>query len=287
MATQPVEAPEAAPPVIEDNDNQTRDYEAEARRQGWRPEEEHPEGKPPPKDGFKTAQEFVENAEQWGVTKDRKINRLEDEVGFLKRQNKRLMNAEHDRYQDALEQARAEMREAARIGDEEAYDKAEKKADKIQQKTGADYMQGEDPQVEFARFRRDNRWLDRGQLPSASPEEADAVALFTSLSAQYVAQGLDKQLAPTEFFAKIRKEMEDEMPGLFDGTARPAPRQRPASDVAPVTNRVAGKKAKTGANLPPEAKATAERYMRMGVFDVKTKEEAWNEMAKNWKGEWA
>ena len=284
MATQPVETTE--PPVIIENDNQARDFDAEARRQGWKPPEEFAEGEEPPKGGFKTAQEFVEKADEWGVTKDRKIHRLEDEVGFLKRQNKRLMNSEHDRYQDALAQARAEMREAVQIGDTEAYDRAEKKAEKLQEKTGQDFMQGEDPNVELARFRRDNRWFDRGQLPSASREEADAVALFSSISAQYVAQGLDRQLAPSDFFAKIRQEVEDEIPSLFDGSPRVA-RSKPASDVAPVTNRAAQKRAKTGANLPADAKATAERYMRMGVFDVKTKEEAWNEMAKNWKGDWA
>lgn len=291
MATQPVETAEQTPPPETTNDNAIpgetapRDYEAEARRMGWKPEEEFADGdKRPAK--FKDAESFVRDAEEWSANQKKTINRLMDEVGYLKRQNRKLMDADQVRYAEALEQVRREMREAVRVGDEQEFDRLEKKADTLRKANGADVLQGENPEVEFARFRRENRWLDRGQLAAATREEADAVALFRTITESYVAQGLDKEMPPSQFFAKVREEIEAEIPSLFNPN-RPATRDKPASDVAPVGNRSGVKRAKTGANLPAEAKATAERYMRMGVFNVKTKEEAWNEMAKTWKGEWA
>lgn len=284
MATQ-LKEPDPIGEVIETQTEPDRDYEGEARRMGWKPEDEFADGDKRPR-AFKDAETFVRDSEDKAGLQKQTIAHLKEEISFLKRQTRKLMSAEQNAYANALTDIQAKMKDAVASGDVAEFEALDQKADKIRKDMGGEgFMQGEDPAEEFATFRRDNKWLDRGALASASREEADARVLFGQVCDRFVAQGLDKQMAPSRFFAKARGEVESEYPGVFE--AKAAPRAKPASDVAPVGNRAPPKGARTGANLPADAKATAERYVRMKVpgFSGKTNAEAYNLFAQSYQWE--
>lgn len=283
MATQleePITTPDAVIANGADNITDARDFEAEARLKGWKPEEEFEEGEKRPAK-FKDAETFLKAEEDVSGFQKKTIARMAEEINFLKRQAKRLMQSEQNAYANALEKVREDMSEAWDAGDKAKFDKLEAKAEKIRTDMAADggFMRGEDPNEVFHSFRRENLWLDRGALASASREEADARVLFNQVCDRYVAQGLDKQMAPSEFFAKAKLEVEAEYPDILTGAK--APRPKPPSDVANVTNR--GTALRNNVSLSADEKAQAERYMALkipGFRDCKSKDEAHKLFAK-------
>jgi hypothetical protein len=108
----------------------------------------------------------------------------------------------------------------------------------------------------------------------------DARAFADRLADRYARQGKHQEMSPDAFFQMIADETLAKYPSLNQRQ----PRQKPASDVASPTQRTVARGARTGANLPPEAKDHAERYMRMGIYKVKTKQEAYDLFAKSYTG---
>ena len=285
MATQPLVAdapPDAviADPIIPDaGEAQTedaRDYEAEALKRGWRPETEF-KGDPAQ---FIDAETFIKREDEMMPLLKKKLSRMEREVEDIRRENKKIKRLEQNAYQTARADVIDEMEKAVESGDIAAFRKLQGKMTELE--TAAperDATRGEDANEQFLKFRRENKWFDKGALASADPAEAEARVLFIQLSDHYVGKGLDKELSPSEFFEKVRAEVEAEIPQLH---AKPT-RQK-ATEAVAGTTRPSGvaKSARVGANLPADAKATAERYMRQGVYKVKTNEEAYNLFAKDY-----
>jgi hypothetical protein len=278
MATQ-LKEPEIAEEAAEAVDplqTQERDYEAEARVRGWRPEEEFTG-----KSEWVDAETFIKRGEEnLGLAKAT-IDQLRKRVSVLEGMNKKLTKLEQAAYSNAMDAIRAEMREAVTTGDQAAFDALDQKAEQLRKDMAEETPQshGEDPNAEYLTFREANPWYDKAGLASATETEIEARLFADRLSDRLAAEGLTKSLAPSAFFDRVAKETKEKFPLLG---AKPV-REKPNEAVAGVTRGQRGS-AKTGANLPADAKAAAERYMNnnVGAFgQCKTKEEAHNLFARD------
>ena len=73
---------------------------------------------------------------------------------------------------------------------------------------------GENPATEFIRFRESNPWYDLGGLAGATQSEKQARALADITADKYAAQGLQRKIPPSEFFALVGEEVRRQIPGL-------------------------------------------------------------------------
>jgi hypothetical protein len=281
MATQFADAGTEIPGEGVPNDNteqqtEVRDYEAEARAQGWRPKEEF-RGNP---DAWTDAETFVKRADEVLPLIKKQNAHLKREIDDLKKLVRKVTASERASHTNALAEIRAQMEEAVETGDVAAFKKLDAKADKLRSDIVEDtpgLVHGEDPQEAFDSFRETNSWYDKANLASASETEIEARLFADRLADKYAKQGLQDTMAPSEFFAKIADETETKFPLLKARAAR----AKPASDVAGVTRPGAGSKAKTGANLPADARAQATRFHAQGVYGKKTLSEALDAYAKS------
>lgn len=268
MATQLEEAPDEG--VIGE-----RDFEEEARSQGWTPKEDF-KGNP---EQWIDAEAFVKRGESVMPLLKKQNQSLKGEIDFLKRQVKKLAQAEQKAYESALADLKSQAEEAVQYGDVEAYRKIDKKIDTLR-KDIEDEAQSDDPGLAFAEFREANEWYDLGGLAGASDSERRARALADRIADKLAAQGLQKELTPSQFFQRVAEQVKEQIP-MLGGEAKQA-KPKPPSDVAGVTRPGAGRTARNGANLPPEAKAQALRFFERGIIKAKDKAEALDKFAKDY-----
>lgn len=281
MATQLAEAPEAAEPAEVANDIKVqtapveRDYEAEAKAQGWTPKEDFR--------GDETrwvdAETFMKRADEVMPLLKKQNAHLKSEIDQLKRSMRKVVASERNAHANALAELEARQEAAVETGDVAEHRRIGTEIKRLGEVMADDtpgQSHGEDPAEQFDTFREANPWFDKANLASASETEINARLHADRLAEKYVRQGLDKEIPPSEFFERVARETAEKFPAL---NAK-APRPKPASDVAGVTPPGA-RGAKTGANLPPEAKETVRRYMRQGHFKG-TFEESCNLFAKDY-----
>lgn len=259
-----------------------RDYEAEAKAQGWTPKEDF-RGDP---NRWVDAETFVRRADEVMPFLKKQNGHLKREIDDLKKMTRRLMKSEQSAYQNALADIQAKMQEAVEAGDVEAWERLDKKKDSLRDNAARDAETASPDKraidKAFTDFRDEHDWYDLGGLPGASDAEKRARAYADREAERMVQEGLADTLAPDSFFAELAERTAKRFPTVNGATPRP----KPPSDVAGVTRPNGARNARTGANLPQEAKEHAERYMNAGIFKVKTKAEAYDLMAKSfdWDG---
>lgn len=279
MATQLAETPAETLDTGQDTGEQQsggeRDWNAEAIAHGWRPLEEF---KGDPRQ-FVDAETYVKRADEVLPFVKKENKQLRGKIEFLERQIKKVMKSEQEAYSSALADVKAKMEKAVVTGDVAAFNTLDKKAEDIRKNMAAD-TPGADRQAEAMRafndWRDKNEWYDLGNLAGADADEKLKRAYADRMMDANVE--LTKTLDPADFFEHIA--------GLVDAKYPPsrAPRPKGTEAVAGVTRGGAAKSAKTGANLPAQAKETAERYVRQGIpgYKGKTKAEAYDLFAKDW-----
>lgn len=276
MATQLAEEP---PQVEAANDEQSapRDYEAEARLRGWKPLDEF-KGDPAK---HVDAQTFVQRADEIMPILRNENKSLKREIDDLKKMVRRVTQSEQAAYQNALADLKARQEAAVESGDIEEHRAIDKQIDKLRENIQADtpgLVGGEDPAEQFDAFREANPWYDKANLASASEIEIEARLLADRTAEKFARQGLDNELTPSEFFAKVAEVVEAKFPLL----KAKQPRPKPQSAVEGVTPRGTGGKAKTGASLPPEAKMQATRFYNQGIIKAKSLTEALDKYAEKY-----
>lgn len=279
MATQlaQVEEPGDGGTTVEfDDDSQTveRDYEAEARAHGWTPKEEFKGDE----SRWVDAETFVKRADEVMPLLKKQNQGMKAKMAELERTIKRLTRAEAAAYENAMADLKAKQEDAVERGDLTAHRAVAKQMETLQKEATADAEPQEDGQEAYLAFREANAWYDRAALASASEMEVEARLYADRQADKYARQGKTSEMSPTEFFALIASDVATRFPLLGKKQAR----EKPDSAVAGATPRARQSNARTGANLPPEAKEHAERYMRMGIYKVETKEEAYNLFAKSY-----
>lgn len=275
MATQLAEADDTPLAANDEARTEGRDFETEARVQGWRPQDEF-NGDPAK---WADAETFVKNGEHSVGIQKKTIAAMAKKISIMEGTIKKLTRAEQSAYASAVADLKAKQEEAVEAGDIAAFKALDGRIDKLRENAESELpatRHGEDAAEQFDTFRDANPWFDRANLASATDIEKDARIWADKLAERMVRQGLDKQLAPSDFFERVAEETVAQFPQLK------ARREKPASDVGGVTRPGGSRTAKTGANLPAEAKAQAERFMAQGIFKVKTKAEAYERYAASY-----
>lgn len=280
MATQLKEPDQIDDTGVDEPQTQERDYEAEARVRGWRPPEEFA-GKGEPLD----AKSFLERGEERDGLAQATVKQQNKRISILESMLKKVQKSEQRAYENALADLKRQQEDAVATGDIAAFRTLDADAEKLRKDMTSDTPNhGEDPDEKYDDFREANPWYDKANLASASEAEVEARLFADRLADRLIRQGVQNTLSPTAFFERIASETEANFPTLRSKS----PRTKPASDVAGVTRTGAARNARTGANLPPEAKSAAERYMRqkIGAFGkCTTKAEAHELFARDFDWE--
>lgn len=278
MATQLAVPDEVQIAANDEAQTEGRDFEAEARVQGWRPQDEFT-GDP---EKWIEAEAFIKSGERSGGFLKKSNDALARKVAILERTVKKLTREGRDAYANAIADLKTQQKEAVESGDVAAFERLDGKLDKLREEV-SDTPAGDksdEAKSAFRAWRRENPWFDKATLASATDVEKSARVYADQIAEEFMSDGLDKQLTPAEFFAKVAEEVEQEFPALKGG----ARREKPASDVGGVTRPGGSRTAKTGANLPPAAKAHAERFIQIAIPGYKdlSKQAAYDLYAKSY-----
>lgn len=244
-----------------DVDTTPRDYEAEARQHGWMPKEEF-KGDP---DRWSDAKTFVDRTDEVLplVKKEKRILKQENET--LKRDMRHMVarfdTIEKRAYERAMADLEKRHTEAVEMGDVAGATKATKDMVALERETvaaPAPPASEQDVMEALIEFRDDNPWYDKGGV------ERD----YADLLAQKHA-GEAKKMPPSEFFAmigdKVREKYKDRLGKNEEDDDDPKPRRKVLSPVEGGGPR-RPRGGKSGADLPPEAVRTADRFIRMGII---------------------
>jgi len=219
-----------------------RDYEAEAKLDGWLPRDEWT-GDP---EKHKTAQEFVEAGEKIGGILKSKIGRLEERIESLTQSNaefKKFTDAQLSKEQEKnkkliseLEQAR---KEAITDGDGEAFNRADQRINELRNNTNYDTHEHSQMANQWT---IDNPWY-------VSNEKLGRYA--DGIAEQVVAQGYTGQA----YFNELTRRVKATFPEEFSN-----PNKARSSVETGGDKEVKDSKTRKWENLPEEAKAAAIRF---------------------------
>lgn len=236
------------------------DREALAREGGWIPEDEWDHTKTPPKSGFKSADEFLDDGIQIQKSMAKKLESMEakltksnealeqQQTDFRKMSD--LVHQSHEAELDALKRDLERKRSAAiDEGDSEAAIAADREINELNNRSTS--AAGIDPAAQAAV----DRWVSANQWYADNPDlrkEADQIGVL--LDREGVIPPGPARLAAVE--AEIRRRFPDELsservvggaPGSPEGSAR-------------TTRKTSGR---TYEDLPTEAKSAYDRMKKL------------------------
>lgn len=264
MATQPIETTASPVPGNGADDGGPRDYQAEARGQGWIPLE-HFKGDPA---NFVDAEEFVLRADKRMPLLTKRNIILERELKDLRKSALRMEEHFTKAEQRIRDELTAKMEVAVERGDVAGFRKLKGESDAL---GDAPQAGGTDDALEvFEDFCTKNTWYERGNLASATDDQVEA-RLYTdrrlrTMSRAAQSAGLSGKALKAQVeadFATIEDEVAEKFPGLNART----PRAKPASDVAGVTRGgTRSSAARTFTDLPPEAQRACDKWVKQGLI---------------------
>jgi hypothetical protein len=228
--------------------DEERDFEAEASKEGWAPQEQW-KGDP---DKWKTAEQFVKDGENInGILKSR-VGKLEERVSEVLNSNRQLNElskralakekAENERLLDELAAAR---KQAVTDGDGDAFERADRE---IQNLRNFNTPEGPQPLPPAAQeWIAKNDWYGKNDTLSI---QADGIA------DRLRAQGFD-DTSPV-YFAELTKRVQEAFPNEFENPKR----NRPNGVESGGTKSVKDSGKKTFDDLPKEAKDQLALFQR-------------------------
>jgi hypothetical protein len=238
-----------------------RDYDNEARAQGWKPQEEY-EGD---SEKWVDAKTFVERGDKYvGIVKDR-LDRTEKRLKYQEQ-----LNNDFKRYMERQEKAHAaqlnglaaqleqERKRAVSAGDGEAFDRAEKRLQDVRKQQDAvkipqEQTQQSGPPPEWAQeWMQENPWYGKDRAATAVAET-------------YAKELREAQpfLEDREFMDEVAKYVKTELPHKFENKKKT---QAPEVEIEAQTSVPQTKGPKTYNSMPPEAKAEFNRLAKEGIF---------------------
>ncbi len=279
MATQLAEPTNTVEPA-ETNDNAApeRDYEAEARTHGWRPQEEF-KGDP---SAWTDAKTFVERADTVMPLLKKQNRELLQKIDRLETTVKRLTRSEREAHESRIQALKAKQEEAVETGDLEGHRAVSEQIDKLQRSADGVQPSQDDVNSAWVGFLEKADWYGRADLPAATQEDM-AKRLFADTTMRKMAEveKYDRSHGPADFMAEVMRRVEERFP-----EQKPEPR-RNVENVAGVTRQNVNRNARVGANLPVEAKRQAERFIKMiPGYRGLTPQQAYDKYAKDfdWEG---
>lgn len=254
MATQPVE-------VIEADEPQTpRDFEAEARRQGWKPLEEFkgdPEKWTDAETFAKRADDNLPMLQKTTQAQARKLERMERDLKFALGQ---LQTAERRSYEKAKADLEQRQDEAAEVGDLASVRKARDDLKKLNEDVAtqaapiATPREAEEAVIEW---REANPWYD------SDPVARDYANLVAADNVD-----LAKTMRPAEFYEMVAEKVKTRFGARLEvaDDDDPKPARKKVSAVEGATPRKGPRGSRTFSDLPVEAQRMADRFVERGYL---------------------
>lgn len=243
-------------------DDTPPDYRAEATKMGWVPLEEF-KGKP---EHHVDEETFYNDALRFMPLAKATIRKLSGRLDAMEREGKKaaefFSKSEQRAYERALTDIRAEQEAAVESGDVEAHRAAAKKLDALEKPEALkpDDITPEQRAEDFADWGKANKWYATNAVMQSY---ADAQAgMLAGKKGGHLNRG-DLDVVSE----KVRAKFEDEYPEAFGTAPRPRPRS-PVEGVQPGRGKSNGS---TYADLPPEAKAMCDKWVKNG--QIKSRED--------------
>lgn len=235
---------------LEPEGNNEPDYEAEARRQGWVPEEEW-KGDDKPKE-FVDAKTFVERGKEIDDKLKNKVSSLEAELAEIKKSNRefkkhqdRILQKEREERNQLLKQLEAQREQAITEGDGETFTRTDRQINELRE------TEPVPDQREYDRIAQEwlsqNRWYE------------------TNRKLHYLADGIADDLqregyVGQAYFNELTRRVRELEPGEFE-TPKPPPaveggRASGTSEPDP----------RSFEALDNESKAAFERFFKSGYY---------------------
>jgi len=238
-----------------------RNYEEEARKSGWTPEEEW-KGEPP-KQGFKTAEQWIKDGEDILPIVKSKLEKVEAKLEEQTRVNKEFgeffqnfKEKEKGEKTKLIEELEAVKKQAIDDGDGAAFLKAEQEIAQIS-KPEAIPIQELTP-IQQGWISQNSEWFER---------DVDMTAYALGMSDVIRGEGyIDQSQA---FFDEVDKRVRKQFPTKFENTNR----QRASSVEEGGEKEKRDSEAKTFDNLDDDAKAQYERFKNMPGMEKFSKED--------------
>jgi hypothetical protein len=231
--------------------------EAKARRQGWRPKDEYrgPDEKWVDADAFlKRSDEELPVMRERLKKQDRDLADLKGTVAKFAEHHARVEKVAYER---ALNEVKRERREALAIGDADGFEKAEERLAELKEVKPAATQKAAAAEIspEVHTWVQANPWF---QSEPRLAKYAETVCAEL--------QNEDPTRDLSDILKEVAKEVKSRFPEKFANAKRSAP---PAVEGA--TTVASGKGSKSYANLPAEAKAACDKFLKQGL--IKSKED--------------
>lgn len=234
----------------------TADAEARARSLGWVPKEEF-RGDP---DTWRSAEEFIKHGEETLPILRENIKKLHtklDEQGrVIKNFAEHHKKTEERAYNQALKKLQEERRDAVDKGDTARFEEIDGEIKELEETKASDPAgdKGDKKagQPGFAEWKNDNSWYD----------DDIEMSMYADQVGSYFASH-NPDLPPGEIFSIVTKEVKAKFPHRFKNPRRGNPSTVETGSPAPGEG---GGKGRSYADLPPEAKATCNDFVKQGLL---------------------
>lgn len=254
MATAPADIQEAG----DVNDNIAIDYEAEARKLGWRPAEEfkgNPDQHVDAETFYKRGQEVMPLLKAENKHLKQRIDQLEKNVA---RASDFFSKAEERAYQRALTDLKSDAAKAAQSGDADAFDRVMDAVAKLEKPGPAQPEIDTDARMEeFTDWSKANRWYAGN----------DVMRMYADAQAEKIAKtkgGGFLEMADLQAVADaVKAKFEDVYPDEFEA---PAPRAKPRSPVDGGGTAPRQRGGRSFADLPAEAQRMCDKWVNAGII---------------------
>jgi len=260
-----------------------RDFEGEARQQGWKPLEEFT-GDP---DKHKSAEDFVKAGEEKLSLSNARNKHLADALEAEKRRIKRLekdfetvrgmmTSMEKRAYDRAMGDLKTQQEAAVETGDVDTFKAIGKRMETLREEAAPDEAKPKlkyEPAViqrTYAEFLAENEWFDEGATGGAKK----AMTIYAGTVADEMGMVDDYDGTPQEYFKAITESVKDKFaeryPKMFgeadDEEGEPKPAKKKLSVEGVSGNRGGRAAVKTAAHLDQAAREQGNRFVTMGVF---------------------
>lgn len=255
--------------VMAENEAAAQDMQSEAtgnvgiediaRANGWKPEEEWKGD--PPRDGFKSAAEFVQDGFKIQQTQHDKIDRLQEQLTGINKRMEEMSAGEAKRLHKALESQKArlmaERQEAVETGDTARFSELDEELRQTEQELQqTEQVASDDPFVAGEKdFTAKNDWFQKDRAMTAF-----AFSIASGLRNAY------PDIPPEEYYAEIETAVKEQFPHKFGNQRRAEGAAVEGASNKPNT------KAKGFNALPAEAK---EAYKEIAMYNKKLTKESY------------
>jgi hypothetical protein len=231
--------------------SEERDYEAEARKEGWKPKEEW-NG---PEEKHVDAKTFVERGESILPIVNSKLRRVEERLAAAESANKKFgeyhkktLAKEKQNHETKIAQLEAKLEKAVTDGDGDTFTRTNRELNNLRQSPPDEPTDASEYNALVQQWVSENDWYTKDPKLGAY---ADGIA------ERIQAEGYSGRA----YFKELTKRVKDDFPEKFENPNRKKP-----NGVEDGGERGTNPKAKSYASLPADAKKACDEFVSQGFM---------------------